>query len=167
MINLKDTPALTGEIQMGRVFDPVLIKKTITNPSVYPHVSDDMSPAPEDFSPVIDDGIFYVTATRDGEYKGLFMLHPINGVTLEVHTCLLPSARGAAYVYAKRLLSWVWENTAAMRVVTQVPANNRLARKLALAAGMTEYGLNPQSFMKDGMLYDIHLLGISREDLCQ
>jgi hypothetical protein len=43
-----------------------------------------------------------------------------------------------------------------------VPANNRLALSFAKSCGMTEYGLNPQSFLKDGQLYDQVLLGVSK-----
>ena len=150
-----------------RLFDCQLIKDTITNPKVYPYVSDDFSPCAEDYQPQIHDAILYLGVFHDEEYRGLFMLHPINGVTYEIHTCLLPNARGRARDYVNMVFKWFWDNTSAVRLVTQIPEYNRLANKLAHDVGMVEYGLNPKSYQHDGELHDIHMMGISRGSVCQ
>lgn len=152
----------TGCLSIVRTFDLELVRQTMTHPKVYPHISDDTSPEPEEFIPPENDLIMYLAGYEHGEYRGLFMFHPVNGVTLEVHTCLLPSAYGKAHEFTAKALEHIWINTSAVRIITQVPDCNRLAKVLAEKTGMTEYGVNPKSFLHNGELYDIHLLGISK-----
>lgn len=143
--------------------DIELVRTIMTHVKVWPYISDDGSVSPELFVPVMGDSICYLLANDGDNLLGLWMFVQTNSVTLEVHTCLLPghgfhrgriAARGAA--------KWIWENTTAQRIFTHVPACNRIALRFAEASGMKQFGVNPQSFMKDGRLYDQFLLGISR-----
>jgi len=93
---------------------------------------------------------------------GVYLLHKQNHVTWEVHTCLLPHARGKAVEIGREALAWVWENTPALRIVTQVPSFNPLALRLAKKCGFEVIGINKKSFQKNGVLYDVTLLGISK-----
>lgn len=137
------------------------VKMIVTHPKIYPHVSDDGSPRAEDFEP--DDKTAYLLAWHDNtELLGLFALHAQNMATVEVHTCLLPDARGEkAAMAAQALIKWVWANTTFKRLVTCVPGYNRLALRFALMAGMTRYGINTRSYMKNGKLWDQIMLGLS------
>lgn len=109
------------------------------------------------FPPITDDAKWYKV-----DDFGVFLMTRQNFATFEVHTCLLPHARGVAVEVAKAALAWAWDNTEAQRIVTSVPSYNPLALRLAKKAGMTVYGVNPKSFSRHGILYDMTLLGISR-----
>jgi RimJ/RimL family protein N-acetyltransferase len=104
-----------------------------------------------------------------GELLGLWMFTPQNAVCWEIHTCLLPCAWGRrAGEAARRMAEWVWANTPCRRLVTAIPAYNRLALRFAEAAGMRRWGLNERSFLKHGELQDQILLGLSPEgESCQ
>ena len=156
-------------IHFERSTDYELIRRIMTHPKVWPKISDDSSPAPEDFYPIESDMVWYVTVRDvhpDGipaELLGLWMFVPHNGVCWEVHTCLLPEAWGErAHRAARMLAGWVWENTPCRRVITNVPADNRVAFHFALDAGMEVYGTNEASFLKKGRLLDQICLGITR-----
>jgi RimJ/RimL family protein N-acetyltransferase len=104
-------------------------------------------------------------AGRERCHLGLFMLVPENAICWKVHTCLLPLAWGKkAKKAARQGIEWVWKNMPAMRLVTDVPAYNRQASIFARWAGMTQYGLNPKSYQKNGKLMDVILLGISKPE---
>lgn len=134
----------------------------MTEPHVWPHISDDFSPPPDEFEPPENDSITYLLVRLDGVPAGVFVFMPQNGVCWEVHTCLLPSLWGpGAAEAARQAARWVWRNSECRRIVTNVPAYNRLALRFAKAAGMTEYGRNPKSYMKNGILEDQILLGMS------
>jgi hypothetical protein len=60
------------------------------------------------------------------------------------------------------MAEWIWHNTPCRRLITNVPADNRLAFQFALSAGMEPYGKNEDSFLKGGKLLDQICLGISR-----
>ena len=147
-----------------RTREGALIRRVLTHPSIYPHITDDSAPTPEQYVPNENDDIWYVTAKDADELLGIFILVPQNCATYEIHTCLLPCAWGArAAVAALGITPWFFAQIdRCHRIVTNVPANNRLALRFARKAGMTQYGLNPLSFLKAGVLHDQHLLGLSR-----
>lgn len=171
-------------ISFERTTDWETIKAIVTHPRIYPHVSDDGSPLAEQWEPIRDEVVWYVLVKDDAvlhpskpkpdslgtpELLGLWVLVPDNSVCWKIHTCLLPVAYGdRARIAAIAMVPWIWHNTGCLRVITDVPAYNRLALRFARAAGMKEYGVNPRSYMKNKKLYDQILLGISKpEALCQ
>jgi RimJ/RimL family protein N-acetyltransferase len=150
-------------IHIERSTDYALIRGIMTHPAIYQHLTDDASPAAEDFRPIENDGLWYLVAWEGNELLGLWMLVPHNAVCWEIHTALLPDAWGTqARRAAVVMLDWVWRNTPCRRIVTNVPADNRLAFHFALEAGMEPYGTNEASFLKNGRLFDQICLGISR-----
>lgn len=139
------------------------IVSCVTNPYTWDKISDDGAPDKGLYFPPIGGGIIWV---RVGDY-GVFMLSKQNHVTYEVHTILLPCAKGKAVEIGKQALGWAWDNTDAKRLITNVPSFNPLALRLAKAVGFIEYGINQKSFQKNGILYDQTILGISKEESCQ
>jgi RimJ/RimL family protein N-acetyltransferase len=145
------------------ITDVDLISKAIRHPRIWPSISDDGSPSPEEFVPIIDDSIIYLGFFDSDQFLGLFMLHPHNAACWEVHTCMLPIAWGRASLFAAECIEWVFNHTACLRLITNVPKDNSLARRLALSVGMREFGINPKSFLKNGIALDQYMLGISKE----
>lgn len=140
-----------------------IVRRIMTHPQIWPHISDDGSPPVRDYRPPEGEHIWYVLAWDDGEeLLGLWMLHPENSVTWQIHTCLLPSAWGDPAIAAARALpEWIWQHTVCRRIITNVPSSNRLALRFAIRAGMVVYGINRGSYLKDGILQDQVCLGLS------
>lgn len=157
-------------IQFERSTNYELIRQIITHERIWGYLSDDGSPPREDFEPLESNFVWYVIAcdvddAGGGEILGLWMFFPHNTVCWEVHTCLLPIAWGErGQAAAKMLPDWIWRNTPCRRIVTNVPTYNRLALHFAFKAGMKMYGVNPDSYLKDGILRDQMCLGISKPD---
>lgn len=152
-------------IRFERTKDYALVRKVITDPKIYPAVSDDGSPAAESFQPIQSDVLWYITVWEGQQLCGLFMFAPLNSATFEIHTCLLPWTWGAkAAQISHEIHGWAWKNLPCHRIITNVPAYNRLALRFARCAGMKEFGVNPRSYLKNGKLYDQIMLGSSRED---
>lgn len=144
--------------------DVGLITETICHPRIWPSVSDDGSGLPEQFAPQLSDSIIYLGMFESSRFIGLFMLHPHNTICWEVHTCLLPEAWGkTANLCAELCIEWIFDNTACQRLITNVPAGNSLAKRLASSVGMQVFGTNPKSFLKNGVALDQIMLGISKE----
>ncbi len=152
---------------INRTFDMELVRQIITSPEVYPHVSDDGSPSAEEYRPPENQAVYYLGISDDGPLDGVFVLMPQNVACVEVHTCLRKPLWGIGVEAALRGIQWVWENTSFQRIVTNVPTPNRLAARLSLRAGMTLFGTNTGSFLKNGRLYDQMMFGISRSEKCQ
>lgn len=146
------------------------MREVMTHPRVWPYITDDGSPSIEEFQPAAGPGVLYLLCLEGEELLGLWMFVQVNSVSLDVHTCLLPGhgfrrSREAA----RQAAEWIWANTSCQRIQTSVPERNRIAFKFAEAAGMLEYGRNPQSISQGGRLWDQILLGMSRpkEQPCQ
>lgn len=156
-------------IRFERTSDMELVQSVMRHPKIYPHLTDDGCPPAEEFQPMDHPAIWYVLVFDADELLGLWMFVPENAVCWCVHTCLLPVAWGRAREAAVQMAVWIWTNTPCRRLVTMVPVRNRLALKLAEAAGMQRYGLNKNSFLKHGKLQDQILLGLSptEETPCQ
>jgi len=138
-----------------RTFDYKRIREIATHPEIYPYVSDDGSPPPEEYEPVQSDEFYYLMFEG-----GFFLFHPLNYITVEVHTCILPEWRGRSIKYARRAIAWMFRNTQYRKIVTHVPEYNRKALAYAQKAGMRIEGVNRKSFMKNGVIYDQYLLGV-------
>ena len=155
----------TGEvITFQRTHDYALVGEIMRHEALYDKCADDFEPAREDFRPREDEAIWYVLVYDDAELLGLFALAPQNAICWEIHTRLLPHAWGPRSLVAlKKVIEWVWRATPALRLVTTVPAYNRLALSFGRRAGFEQYGVNPQSWQRDGKLHDQVLLGISKQ----
>ena len=140
-----------------------LIKSIVTHPKVYRAVSDDFSAMPEEWNPNQSEDIHYLLASHDEKTLGMFILVPQNRICWQVHTCMLPESYGElTKKIALESIKWIWEHTECLRIITEVPFYNRLAFKFAKDCGMIQYGINPQSYMKNGKLRDVILLGVSK-----
>jgi RimJ/RimL family protein N-acetyltransferase len=151
-----------GLFRFERTTHQDIVTQIITHPAIYPHVSDDGSPEVSEFKAPIAESIWHVLVWQEDELLGLWTLTAENAVCAKVHTCLLPTAHGKAKEAVAEFGDWVWANTPFARVITDIPLYNTPARALALSAGMEPYGLNEKSFLKDGILHDQVLMGITR-----
>lgn len=150
------------------LFDAELIASTLRHPQIYRHISDDSCPDPAALTVTLSDSLLYLGAYVADVYHGLFFIHPHNRILHEVHTCLLPSAWGpVAKSAARALVAWVFENTPCLRLITCVPDGNALAMRLARTVGMVQFGHNPASLQRGGVLLGVSMLGISRGATCQ
>lgn len=107
-----------------------------------------------------------VVYVKAGDY-GLLIGIPVNHISLDVHVALLPEARGKAVEICKGAMQWVFQNSRRIsRLTASIPDYNKLAIRLARHSGMEFIGINRKSFLKNGVLYDQHMFGIGKEDVC-
>lgn len=152
-------------MRIERTKDRDFVNSVIRHPKIYPHVSQDFSPAPEKFdcAPMIAaEGILFLAPVFDSGPGGVFMVHPHTHIVHEVHTCILPEYWGRSAEAGAGLIRWVFEHTPCLKLITHVPVNNRLAYKLARTVGMVDEGRLTRSYLKNGVLLDQIILAISK-----
>jgi len=147
-------------MKIARTFDEQLVWDCIV--PVYDYVSDDNSPSADLYFPDMRDEIYWLAAYDETGLLGVFMAHPHNSVCYESHTLLLPSARGKAMRAGRLAIDWLFQNSRCEKIITNVPAYNILALALAHRVGFKDIGINTKSFLKNGVLYDQHILGFSK-----
>jgi RimJ/RimL family protein N-acetyltransferase len=164
---LLDRPALP-RITLEASSDVAMINQVITHPEVWGHVTDDASPAREQFTSA-GAPMLFVIVRCDGELAGMFALQFHSSVMAEVHTCLLPIARGrVALVAGRAMLAWIFDNTSCRKLITLAPSFNRPAAWYARAMGLRQEGCITCSYLKGGQMHDQFLFGIHKEDArCQ
>ena len=148
--------------QFKRLNDYELIRETLTHPRIYKWLVDDGCPVREDFKLVKSKHIWYIGVYENETYLGLWMFYPHNSICWEVHTCLLPIAWGKSTEMGKEMVTWLFNNTPCQRIITNVPTFNKLALILAINVGFKEFGRNVKSFIRNGILYDQIVLGMSK-----
>lgn len=152
-----------------RTEDASLIHQIITHPRIYPNVTQDIDPAPQDFVVILHPSIIYLLAKfpcgLEPILLGLWTLIEA-GSDIHIHTCLLPvsfpMAREVRAQAARDVIEWVWNNTKANRLITNIPAYNKLARRFAEAAGMVHIETKVASYLKGGFMQDQFILGLER-----
>lgn len=150
-------------IRLTRIDDWGYLRLVATHEKLWPHLSDDFSGPREEWKPREDASLVYLKVTDDHQALGFFLLVFHSPILWEVHTALLPAARGArARDAAQALIAYAFTETPCRRLITSVPEYNRLALHFAKRAGLTEYGRNPKAYLKNGQLQDLILLGLSK-----
>lgn len=151
-------------IRVERTYDASLIQSLAAHPEIFPFVSDDYSPSPESWKPVMAEMVVnLVGQDREGCFGfGIFI--PRNHACYDAHIGFLPRARrhGEALKCFRRMLDWMWHESKAARIVGEVDSRNRRAILFALQAGFVIYGVNRKSKLVGGILRDQVCLGISR-----
>lgn len=145
--------------------DYAAVRAILTDPELYPYMTDDFAPAREEFRVNEHPAIWYVLVSEGSSLYGMFIFLPCNEISWEVHVAFF---RGTPVTITRQagreVVEWLWANTPCLRLTASVPACNRAAVGFGLhTMGLREYGRNEASFMKHGKLWDQVLLGKSRD----
>jgi hypothetical protein len=141
-------------------FDYDLVRRILTEPSIYEGIRDDTAPEPEQFQPEKNPRLHYILVRDSGEILGLFVCVLHNLVCWEAHTCLLPHCRGrrALEVYREGM-RWLKAHTSCRKVIGSIQPENKAALWISLRSGLTKFGINTKSILVHGELRDQILVG--------
>lgn len=155
--------SLVQVVKASQEYDFNLIEDIGNDPCIYRNASDDLSP--EYWTPNRDEQIKYLLAFdwESGCFMGFCAFFPQNGVCYDLHLAFLPESYGPKAGCAfRKMLNWMWSHTTAKRITGSIPIYNRRAIAFAKRMGGQVYGVNPQSWLKDGRLRDQILIGVSK-----
>jgi RimJ/RimL family protein N-acetyltransferase len=154
-------------MKIERTHDMEIVNAIMKDPAIWPHIHEDGTP--DDYEPLDHEGFHWMLVTDGDEALGVFLVHARGEVCFEMHTCLLPKCWGRRAAHAAQLLAgWAFMETGCQKLVTSVPAYNRLALRFALAGGMQQEGINRSSFLRNSELIDQITLGLTKQEwLCQ
>lgn len=140
-----------------------LVEYTLKHPSVYPYVSDDNCPSVDDFvMPAIDgESRKAVLCYNYESYCGCFILFDKGNDTLEIHTCLLPTAKGMGKTFGDAVVSKIFKETGCKVISTYAPDTNPLAKRLAIKCGF-EYTGEGEPMIINGEPVKVSLFSLKR-----
>ena len=147
-------------MQVRRTYDLEIIDAIARDPSVYPYISRDDSPAPPNFTlaPFLTDPHnVFLLATEGTANAGFWLFHHTNPGIYDVHTHILADHRGRpAYDGSQLALDFMFLGTDCNVVTTTIPDFNKAAASFARYCGMVPTYTRPASFLKHGIKQDQH-----------
>ena len=154
-------------IRRCTIDDLEFVDSILKHDSIYPFISDDYCPKAEDYTcaPLLShNGVYYLSPDKNS----IFVYIPINSITYEVHSNVLPPARNRSSELALMTVKYMFEQTKCMKIKTHVPVFNTPALHLSFKCGLRVEGNLRESFLKNNKLYDQIILGLSKgEWSCQ
>lgn len=137
-----------------RVSKLEIIDSVFKHPEVEDMLFDD---SPRDVTYPINDNVFYLAAYHEiGEpIGGIGMFIRKNMIELDCHCGFMPEFRGAMAVEAGILMNhWIRKYTKFSKLVTCIPSVNKQCQRFVVAIGCKREGVNANSFLKNGVIYD-------------
>ena len=146
--------------------DPVIITQIMTHPKVVGNMTHGSVEDIKNFQPPMQPYILKLLVYDGAELLGLLYFVAHSTVCWEQHTCLLPNAWGArSNRVFKSLQTYVWSSLANIqRVILVIPESNKSALACAKRNGLIQFGYNPKSLIRDGVLMGQYFFGISRPE---
>ncbi len=134
----------------------------LVHPEIYDTIRDDFSVAPEDFDLKPD---IALVAYIDGSPAGCVALRKINGVKMEIHVQILPEYRFASLLLGHEMMSWIWKNTEAQKLVAEIAFKYENVKSYAERMGFKVEGICENGIQIDGVLMNQWIMGISRNGI--
>jgi len=153
-------------LSIERTYDVDLIEGVMRSPEIFAVTAEDgarledvtADPVGECWLQVVDE---------DGAVVALYNFHARNSVTVEIHAHVMPYFR-KRYSYETGILALTWLRDNAGRykkVVAQIPAVYGNVIAFVKRFGFREEGVNRLSYVKDGVLMDQMLFGMTQNEL--
>ena len=137
-----------------RIDDREVIDSVFKHPEVEDMLFDD---SPKDVSYPINDNVLYLAAYESigGPIGGIGMFIRKNMIELDCHCGFMPDFRGAMAVDAGMIMnSWIRKYTKFRKLVACIPTVNKQCQRFVVAIGCKREGVNANSFLKNGVIYD-------------
>jgi len=155
-------------IRIAQTFNEDLILSVLTDKAIWPTISEDGQQADKFVIDVEMPDFYYLAVIDDGVVIGIYVLHPFNGCTLEIHANILPVYRKEyAHESAQAVLKWIDKNIPDnfQKLIARIPVIYPNVYRFTMNHGFDDEGLLTKSCFKNGELHDLHLLGLQRSIL--
>lgn len=122
-------------------------------------VFDDWQPSPDDV---------WLQFSVDGERVAAYRLNAMNSSTFELHAQVIPKYRKLyTQAISDACHKWLLANCLPhiKKFVAFIPSKYKNVISYAIKSGWNEEGVITKSYIKSGILYDIHIMGIQREEI--
>jgi hypothetical protein len=109
----------------------------------------------------------WLECSVDGQQAGFYSLNFFNRSTLEVHARVLRRFRKHLPEITKKLYRWLLDNCAdnVQKFITNIPSRHKNVISYAKRSGWSVEGNISKSYMQNGVLYDLVIMGVTRDDM--
>ncbi len=153
-----------NRLTVGRTFDDEDIIKILKDPDIWETIAD--HDVDKDSYQIDHNGHVYLAVANGLDVIGLYVLHAHNSATLVIHANILKKYRKEFATRSGELaLSWLdhYMPDKYQKVIAEIPEIYEQVYHFARNRGFEDEGRLTKAYWKNDKLYDIHILGMSRE----
>ena len=139
------------------------VERVLKADEIYPNITDDGSVPVEEFTirEVLESELNYFLMPNDNM---LVIMHPANSITYECHVNVLNVGRNETLKdESRKVLDYIFNKTPCRKMTAWVPSKYMNVMKYCIRIGMQREGTCEKSYLKDGVLYDRYLFGLTKE----
>lgn len=115
-----------------------------------------------------NNSIYFLILVSNDKKAGVCQATPSNLITYELHISILPEYRGKEAIrLGKEGIKWMFNNTNALKLIGMTPIFKYPAYVYSKRCGFKDEGLNRQSCLNNGKLYDQFFTGITKAEILQ
>lgn len=142
-----------------------LVKEFMLQPEIFRQAAEDGASLDYEFTE--SEREIWLFAIENGVAIGAISVELENDTTAWFHPYILSSHKNEYLKLVKLFLDWfnLYFPVEVQKLNAYMPTYAKKAYKVALSAGFKDEGLNRMSYLKNGKLWDRHLVGIIRRDL--
>jgi len=154
-------------IEVIQTNDVLGIQSVMMHEDILPTIIDDTWDGTV-FQPDVHSEI-YLAIMADGELIGVYRLHWITGVTLQIHAHVLKQYRKKwSRASGMGVLKWVLDNIRRCeKVDCAIPTVYPNVRQFVVACGFTHEGTSRNAFKLNNQMHDMHWYGITADEMKQ
>lgn len=155
-------------ISIEQIWDEELIYSILKEPRIWKTISNDGQTSDKFVIDVDAKDYYFLAVARANICIGIYILHPFNDCTLEIHANILSEYRKeCATESGEKILEWFDKNAPKkyQKLVARVPQVYPEVYHFTLNRGFCDEGRLIKGCRKNGKLCDLHILGLERKTL--
>jgi hypothetical protein len=140
------------------------VERVLKADEIYPNITDDGSMPVEEFT--ICESLkcelnYYLMPNENM----LVCMHPMNSITFDCHVNVLNAGRNETLMdESKKVLDYIFSKTPCQKMIAFIPVKYVNVMRYAMRIGMKIEGDSKESYLKDGVLYDQYLFGLTKKE---
>ena len=140
-----------------------MIVKWVNDPSpVWDKIKNYMT---DDTNELVKKGMFLGVFDENKRMAGAFLVKPWSTFCYETHGGVRPDYWGVGAEVCYQMGLFIFRTTPCIKIVSIIPAFNKLMRKCVQSIGMREEGVINKAFVRKMKAHDLHVYGITRGEV--
>jgi hypothetical protein len=138
------------------------VHRILKHPDIWDAIADDGA-SKEDFdmTPVLENENTYVLLPHEDI---LFLIFPVNAITWDIHINALKEARGEAHRVSIEVLEYMFTQTPCQKIIAYIAEIFPTVIRHTIKCGLGQEGCLIGSYLKNGEIYNQHILGITKSE---
>jgi hypothetical protein len=147
-------------LSLKKIDDPVMIREFFAHEDISGPLSNDMG---DDYN-YIDSDTDYLGAYVNDELAGIFRVKSASKLNDKAHFAIRKHQLAHIREFCVKCIDWIFTENKAHRITLEIPDCWRERVNMALKLGFKYEGKARESYMKDGVMLDTHILGLLKEE---